>query len=191
MKSIEPAVKRWRARQFTVYNTTYSPGTAAIDDLSSVLDRIETERGLKRVCLYGESAGGHLALMLAQRRRDVKCVIAVAAPVDLVGLGPDLAPIANYLFGPDPAELRRWSPTYRSRDIRASVLLKSGIDDPVVPVRQHREFVRRRPATKRFFLEPGDQPWFHGSASGAAIRKAHRVEARFARHLTAPDRGVN
>ena len=184
-RSIRPAAKRWVRRGFAVYSVDYSVGRGAVDDLEVALDAIVRERQPGRLCLYGESSGGHLALLLAAERREVECVIAVAAPVDLLSLGPDLAPISNFLFGPDPMELRRWSPAFRSRGIRASVLLKSGIDDPVVPVAQHRAFVKGRPGTKSFFLEPGERRWSHGSASASAIRQARRVEANFARRLTA------
>lgn len=184
MRSIDPAIERWRARRFTVYNATYSPGTAAIEDLSSVLDRIETERGLKRVCLYGESAGGHLALMLAQRRRDVKCVIAVAAPLDLQSLGPQLTPIASFLFGPDAVNLARWSPITEAKRLEGGLLLLAGLDDKYVPVEQQRRFVAERPETWSYFLPPGSRNWFHGTTSPAAEARALRIEARFAHRQT-------
>lgn len=184
MRSIDPAIERWRAREFTVYNSTYSPGPPAIDDLSAVLDRIESERGLKRLCLYGESAGGHLALMLAQRRREVKCVIAVAAPLDLQGLGPQLAPTASLVFGPDTRSLARWSPLTDAKGLQGAILLLAGIDDDYVPLEQQRRFVAKRPKTRSFLLEPGSRNWIHGTVSPKAEAKAVRIEARFARDQT-------
>ncbi len=68
--------------------------------------------------------------------------------------------------------------------LSASVLLLAGIDDPVVPIQQHRDFVRLRPATDYFFLEAGKRNWLHGTASRRAVRRALLAEARFAREKT-------
>ena len=52
--------------------------------------------------MYGESSGGHWALMLAALRPRIDCVMAVAAPTDLVDVAPqsDLGEIVATVFTP-------------------------------------------------------------------------------------------
>ena len=65
MRSIDPAIRRWLRRGYPVYNVDYAPGKDGLRSLSAAVDRIAAERGNVDLCLHGESAGGHLALMLA------------------------------------------------------------------------------------------------------------------------------
>lgn len=185
MRSIDPAVERWRRRGYSVVSVDYRPGKDGLTDIGLALDEVHRKRGSRRLCLYGESAGGHLALLLASKRRDVNCVIASAAPLDLTRLGDELAPIATFLFGPDKPLMEEWSPLERMNTAKAAVMLQAAVDDPVVPIAQQRDFLRRYPKTTHFFLLPGSQRWQHGTASPNALVRAERSEAEFAARVTA------
>lgn len=181
MRSIDPAIRRWVRRGYPVYNVDYAPGKDGLQSLSAAVDRIAAERGSADLCLHGESAGGHLALMLATQRRDIRCVIASAAPLDLQRLGPALNPIVRIVFGDDRAGLKAWSPLVRAREIRGSVLLQGARDDRLVPISQVTRFRRIRPQTRVSYLEPGPTAWMHGTTSQRSASSAYRQEARFVR----------
>ena len=98
------------------------------------------------ICAYGESAGGHLALMLAVRR-PLACVIDAAGPVDLPRLGG--TPQADWVRAKALAafgDLRDASPTHHAAAIRAPVLAG---------------YARRRPDRPR---QPGALPQARAAA---------------------------
>ena len=85
--ALQPAADRFARLGLRVANVDYRPGAASLTDARRALRRLHR----RRVCVYGESAGGQLALMLAARHRSVRCVITVGAVGDLVGLRRDHA----------------------------------------------------------------------------------------------------
>lgn len=191
MRTMDPVIRRLRREGFTVYNVGYGPGgKASYTDVSRAIRRIERSRGLERLCLYGSSAGGQLALMLAAKTGAVDCVVAVAAPLDLARLTPSLAVWAVAMFGPAPEIAARWSPLNRAGEIGAQVLLEAGRDDTLVPIEQHLDFVARRPATELVILEPGRFRWMHGTASRRDLDRVRRIELRFLREETRSPSGA-
>jgi acetyl esterase/lipase len=123
------------------------------------------------ICAYGESAGGHLALMLALRR-PLRCVIDAAGPVDLPRL--DGTPQADWVrakalgaFG----DLRDASPTHHAAAIRAPVLAGYAAGDRIVPASQGRYLKRALPHARVIELGAGAGPRFvHASVPAAALR---------------------
>jgi dipeptidyl aminopeptidase/acylaminoacyl peptidase len=107
--------------------------------------------GLRRFCAVGESAGGHLALWLAQPWGEagpaVDCAVAIAGPTDLNTLPEATRAYAVELVG-RPTLLSRYdesvallaaSPVTAASRTSAPILLVQGTLDPVVPLDQAQE----------------------------------------------------
>jgi acetyl esterase/lipase len=123
------------------------------------------------ICAYGESAGGHLALMLAVRR-PLACVVDAAGPVDLPRLSG--TPQADWVRAKALAafgDLSDASPTRHAAAIRAPVLAGYAAADRIVPASQGRRLKRALPDAHVIELGAGDGPRFvHGSVPPAALR---------------------
>jgi acetyl esterase/lipase len=123
------------------------------------------------ICAYGESAGGHLALMLALRR-PLACVIDAAGPVDLPRL--DGTPQADWVRAKALAafgDLRDASPTHHAAAIHAPVLAGYAAADRIVPASQGRYLERALPHARVIELGAGAGPRFvHASVPAAALR---------------------
>jgi acetyl esterase/lipase len=123
------------------------------------------------ICAYGESAGGHLALMLAVRR-PLRCVVDAAGPVDLPRLrGTAQADWVRAKALASFGDLRDASPTHHAAAIRASVLAGYAASDRIVPASQGRYLQRALPGAHVIELGPGAGPRFvHASVAPAALR---------------------
>jgi acetyl esterase/lipase len=123
------------------------------------------------ICAYGESAGGHLALMLAVRR-PLACVVDAAGPVDLPRL--DGTPQADWVRAKALAafgDLRDASPTHHAAAIRAPVLAGYAAADRIVPASQGRYLQRALPRAHVIALGTGAGPRFvHNPVPAAALR---------------------
>jgi acetyl esterase/lipase len=165
-----------------VVSIDYEEGAAGLDDVLETIDsEVERRTGLGPLCLYGESAGGHLALIAAARRRSVHCVVGLGALTELGRYERDAATSADgqvrllaerigRFFGTTRAALAQWSPVSVAPSIRADVLLLHEADDPLVPATQAARFEAAHPATRVVELEAGDPDdpsttFMHGSVS--------------------------
>ncbi|MEX2193769.1 MAG: prolyl oligopeptidase family serine peptidase [Thermoleophilaceae bacterium] len=184
-----PHARAWAARGWTVLNISYRPGRHALGDVLWVYDRVRRHVGRHTpVCLAGSSAGGHLALMVAVRRRSVDCVVARGAPTDLVAIHRHAAWGASGPQRLGPAQTRAWaiqafgrrrlramSPARQAHRIRARVLLLNGHRDPFVPWAQQERLARALPRAQVLRLSWGDVAWVHTSVSDAALQRAERA----------------
>lgn len=113
---------------------------AQLDDAHAALDRLlAAQVDRERIALWGHSAGAHLALMLAlQRPQDVRCVVALGAPTDLIQLpGPPEVFDAEQLEAASPVNLRpAFCPPLR---------LVHGAADTVVPIGHARALAAQWP----------------------------------------------
>jgi acetyl esterase/lipase len=177
----------FNARGYETLNIDYRPGTASLHDVNAFYDMFRARLGARTpICAYGESAGGHLALMLAGDRPSLRCVIGLAAPTDLASLPPTALANAQHAFG--LANLVAWSPALQEPPIAQPVLLANAVDDPVVPFDQAYEFWNHRPrGTIVFGLEPGSVGWVHSDVSLDSLLRLARTELAFLR--TAVRRG--
>jgi dipeptidyl aminopeptidase/acylaminoacyl peptidase len=176
---LRPTAARFRRAGIRTVNADYRTGTDGLADLERVVDR-ERRRG--PVCVYGESAGGHWALMLAAERPWIRCVLAYAAPTDFAALGDSGGPglvayTARALFG---AAVDTLTPVLRAGDIHARVFLAAGQDDPQVPPTQAVLMHEALPGSVLKILPPGEREWMHGSADAAAADRLDRRAVRFA-----------
>jgi acetyl esterase/lipase len=129
------------------------------------------------VCVEGDSAGGHLALMLAAREHAIRCVIDLAGPTDLTTLqaqGASAAYLAVQAFGAHG--LRRWSPVRVAQAIRAKVLMVYARNDPVVPYAQATEMKKALPGAKLISLPAGTAGFIHSAVDGTALQRAIQAE---------------
>jgi acetyl esterase/lipase len=170
------ALMQARARSFAAWGwaaavVDYRAFADAPGDVVRAYDAASARYPGLPVCAYGESAGGHLALMLAVRR-PLQCVIDAAGPVDLSRLGG--TPQADWVRAKARAafgDLRDASPTAHARAIRAPVLAGYAAGDRIVPASQGRLLRRALPRARVVELGAGPGPRFvHAAVPAAALR---------------------
>jgi acetyl esterase/lipase len=179
------AATRATARRFAAHwltlNTDYRSTAAGFDDVVALYDYLRAERGPDfPICVWGSSAGGTWALLLAQQR-DVACTIAEAAPTDLRTIGPFLQPAVNWAFGTDPAVLERYSPAARAADTHGPVLLVDAEPDLIVARDQADAFLAGAPDARLLMLPAGDGKLLHAHAAvdSGALTAAWDAEVAF------------
>lgn len=94
---------------------------------------------VRRICAYGESAGGHIAIWLGIENRDLACVVDAFGPVDLSALGREFDKAFSVLFGNSSnrsTHLRDGSPLWSVKSDMAPVLIIQGEKDKLVPADQ-------------------------------------------------------
>jgi acetyl esterase/lipase len=157
-------VVRWRPRR------------QAFPDVLAAYDRLRLRVGAATpICAWGQSAGAHMALMLAIRRPDVACVVSEAAPTELQRLGAYLHGRAVDAFG--SRDLARWSPAlYR---LLTPTLLEQATTDHLVPFSQMGLMQRAAPNSQALVLSPGTAPWIHARVDPGELARARVVERRF------------
>src|SRR3954464_15298305 len=169
---MNPVADRLNQAGYATLNVDYGRGKRSLPDVLAFYDDLRARVGPDaEICAYGDSAGGHLALLVAQRRPDVACVMANAGPTDLDALpggSGGLRRTARRLFGGATA-LRKWSPA--ARKLRQPALLAYGKRDKVVPADQGARMLRRAPRAKLMRLRAGRTPWVHVSVAAADLRR--------------------
>jgi hypothetical protein len=168
-------------RGWRIVSVDYHAGSAGLQDVvdAAGAELAQTTGGL--LCIYGESAGGQLALVAASRLPGVDCVIGMAPPDDFeeyqaeVGRSndPDRRIIADQMaavWGSTPEARAPYDPIKVARSIVGDALLLRQQDDPLIPIEQIDNFVAARPTTQRVELESSagfdlNQFYLHGTFS--------------------------
>jgi len=165
---------------------------APLEDVRTAVDWVRdhgAEHGLDRgrVFLWGDSAGGHLALLAALTGSAVQAAVAWFPVTDLVGMAFDLAEEGGIPDpGPDSREARllgapavsvpdlarQASPVAHARADAPPVLLMHGTADDLVPAAQSvrlAEALGRAGASVELELVPGASHFWKGASDVAAI----------------------
>jgi acetyl esterase/lipase len=168
------------ARGWRVVSIDYDEGPAG---LQGVLDAAGAELGRRSsdgpLCVYGESAGAHLALMAASRLSAIDCVIAFGPPTDLyqytqeaaVNSDPRVKLVSSQitrLFGTTPEAVAPWNVVSLAPTLQADVLLLHEVDDLLIPASHGQRFLAARPTTQVIDLAAGGQAsprFMHGTVS--------------------------
>ena len=167
----------FRSQHWRVVNIAYAqPETGAHDppdeapmlhDVVSFYDQVH--RAFPGpVCADGDSAGGHLAAMLAVERPTLTCALANAPPLDVPLLRRETnrlgARLIDHAFGRDPGTLAAWSPARRWKPAtdHTRMYVTVADNDPIVPAQQARAFAAADPEAKIVVL-PGAKAGTAGS----------------------------
>ena len=128
---------------YRVFNLAHRPNRKSLKDMLDAVHRVKDSYPKRRLCLFGGSSGGHLALMAAIREPElVDCVIDQGGIADL--LRPDTAPgwlgirnKAAQIWG--EKGLRAVSPYQHARKIEAPVLVIAPACDALTSVARQQE----------------------------------------------------
>lgn len=185
------------ARGWRVVSLDYEEGTAGLNDvLDAVGGELARNTGGGPVCLYGESAGAHLALVAAARLRAIDCVVGLGTPTDLAlyhteaaaSLDSRVKLVASQItrfFGATPAEFAPWDLVGLAPSIHADVLLVHESDDAMVSAQHDARFQAARPTTQLVDLAAGNPAdpatdFMHGTVSDAGRGKYAAAIGAFA-----------
>lgn len=207
MRSQRSVAARWRSAGWATVSVSYRACGRSVADVLRFYDLVRARVGAAvPICLLGQSAGGHLALMVAAKRSDVACAMSEGGPTDLRriasqgaaealdGTGPSglregsrrIQHLARAAFGAE--RLHAQSPVTHAARIGARLLLGTAASDNLVPSGQAQTLAAAvRSAHGDAYvdvdrLSAGTTTWVHGSISAAA---AAGYRARVAR-LVAP-----
>lgn len=181
-----------RDRGWRVVNISYTPGLKApsvapdprpmLRDVVAFYDQIRHVYG-GPICAYGQSAGAHLAAMLALERPALACAVLDAGPTDLLTLLRETNPVGRSLiegtFGTNPSLLARWSPArlWWHNGAGPPVFATFGGDDQVVVPQQATELRKADPLANVDVVQ-GASPnsssalyWLHSFVNVVAIQQ--------------------
>jgi acetyl esterase/lipase len=184
---------RWRRRGWLTVNIDYPACARSLTGVLWFHDRVRARLGRRLpLCAEGASAGAHLALMLAARRRDVACAIGLGTPTDLLAINRQasasgdsngsraVGTMARNAFG--PRRLAALSPVRNAGAIHARVLLATARRDIVIPLAQGRAMRDALRARRRYaesiVLASGRVRWVHADVSRRAVTRFHAAERR-------------
>lgn len=149
-----------------------STPTQTVDDVVSAVAAARAATTATRVVVIGHSAGGYLALRLAEVP-EVDLVIALSPAIDLVGIHEgrfDDGAVSDWIGCPPEADPSRWQSLVIDPDRwRAEeVWLVHGDEDSVVPIAHTRAFASAHPGAAQVeefrgvghfeFLDPHSRP---------------------------------
>jgi acetyl esterase/lipase len=179
--------RRFTAAGFATFNVDYRPGGDSLVDVTHFYDRLRRRVGRRKpICIWGGSAGGHLALMVATRRPRVACVIAEAAPTMLAKLPGDVGDMGRRAFGGLPGGLAAYSPALLAAKVKSPTLLAYATNDRLVPHDQGTAYARRARTARLVKLKPGTRPFIHSRVDGRQLRRLVAAERRLVSRAALP-----
>ncbi|MEO5803500.1 MAG: alpha/beta hydrolase [Verrucomicrobiota bacterium] len=106
-ESLRSTADRWRARGFQTVNISYRPGGLSVTDALWFFDHVRSTYGPTiPIVTMGQSAGGHLALVVASYRTNVYAAISQAGPTDLAAIATQ--PAYDTTTGGSQTNAGRW-----------------------------------------------------------------------------------
>lgn len=185
MNDMHERIERWNGRGYIAVNVDYRIGANSVHDVLDFYDAVRRWKGSEmEVGATGTSAGGHLALMVAQERPDLDWVVSEAGPTDLTRLddgtanSKTLQDIANRYW--DAQGRIDNSPALSAEPINARILLTGASNDEMVTPRQMQFMAQRFPHAQTVVLEPGNTPYVHAWVSPASLQQVILAEDRIA-----------
>jgi acetyl esterase/lipase len=170
-------------RGWRVVSLDYDAGTEGIADVLNAAGQELRRAEGNLLCLYGESAGAQMALVVAARLKAVDCVIAAGAPTDFHAYTAEanasgdsdrkiIAGQMENVFGSSDDLTAPWEPLRLSKQIFSDVLMLREADDRLMPREQLDGFLAARPTTESVELESNltatpETWWLHGTLSDA------------------------
>lgn len=180
-RATRPEAQRIAAQGFHTFNAGYWGGASSISDALSDYDMLRAQVGAGTpICVVGQSAGGHLALMVAEQR-DVACVISEAGATDLAATTGALKGLALGAFGYQPGALAAASPLTHAADLHAPALIAHSLNDPLVPVDQAQRMAAAVPGARLVLLDDGAANWVHRQVDPAQLDAYHAQAVDFMR----------
>ncbi|MDX6682421.1 MAG: hypothetical protein QOG94_2460 [Solirubrobacteraceae bacterium] len=185
------------ARGWRTVSVDYRAGADSLTDVLSATNAEAAQATGGLLCVYGESAGAQLALVVAARVPAVDCVVAVGPPTDFetyigevqASHDPQRKAVADQIeavWGATPEARAPYDPIGLVPSIGADVLLMREADDPLIPIEQVDRFVAARPTSERMELEgvpggPADpsQIFLHGTLSDSGRGQYRATLGRF------------
>lgn len=121
-------------------------GEAVVSLTMAALDRLLQASSAQELVLVGHSGGGTLALLTAARRRDVRCVVTIASPLDTQAWarGHELAPLTGSLNPADTVPAQR---TFQERHLLGAL-------DRIVPLTSVGRYLVAPPPAGQLLLLP-------------------------------------
>lgn len=210
VQSDRPVADRWRARGWQTVNLTYRACGQSLDDVLWFYDQTRSWFGPSAVvCASGASAGGHLALMMASKRKGVYCVVSQGGPTDLTAAqheatyrstsaqgtgqsGGRLHNLGAAAFGAE--NLAAVSPVVLASSYLKNTRVLQGfaLADPLVPYQQatdlQQAMLRANPKAyvDTVQLAKGPERFVHATVSRAALSDFLAREQRLVAPITAP-----
>jgi acetyl esterase/lipase len=182
LKVTEATAAIFRAFGFETVTVDYRRGAQGVADVEQMYRQARQRVGSLPICALGASAGGHIALLLAEKFPDLRCAVDMAGPTELAALKSQgsLAgyQIAVHAFG--AKALDAYSPALHAASIKARLLLVYADDDPLVPVAQGQAMKRAFPAAQLITLPPGPAPFVHTGVGAPAARTGVSQTAKHA-----------
>jgi acetyl esterase/lipase len=174
-----PTAERY-AREYRTFNVGYAAGGRSVGDVVAAYDRVRASVGPDEpICVSGESAGGQLAMMLAEAR-DVACTISAAGPSDLtIPTNQALQGAAAAAFGYQSENLAAASPRLHTDTFRGRLLLVHAVNDPMVPLQQSQLMAQALPGAELVELADGPANFVHRQVDPAALTDFYRRERAF------------
>lgn len=164
-------------------NIDYHTGSASLKDVVAAYDVAHKKFPNLPICATGNSAGGNLALLLANKRR-LNCVISEIGPTNLYTGSQYIKDIATSHFKAE--NLTVWSPVYATKKLRSPTMLISATNDPIVPHSQALEFKKKFPKSIVVTIGPGDQLGtyhVHAPVDSVQLDNARKRESNFIKQV--------
>jgi hypothetical protein len=173
IEALRPQATWFSRHGYDVWLISHRPGRAAVMDVVHAYDAIRARltRSIS-ICAYGESSGGHLALMLAAHRRSLRCAVAAAAITDPKTLHGVVGDGLRSMLSADG--LRRWSPAAKASAIGSRALLGQAANDEIVEPSQLQRFAAADPRARIVSLgggSAGDPFWIHSRVARSSLER--------------------
>lgn len=181
LRTTEAIARIFQVFGFETVTVDYRAGAQGIADVEHFYREARKRVGPNLpICAYGVSAGGHIALMLAEKFPDLACVVDQSGPTDLTTLKSQGSAagyaIAVRVFGRHA--LAKYSPALHASSIKAKLMLAYADNDPLVPVAQGEEMKRAVPSAELFTLPPGPAPFTHTGVGAPAAKTGVSASAK-------------